>query len=44
MNINKPTGIKVGFGAMAVKGIIFCPLPGLFFIYKAPRVDTRGAY
>ena len=48
MNINKPTGIKVGFGAMAVKGIIIkvliCPFPGLFFIYKAPRVLTRGAY
>lgn len=43
MNINKPTGIKVGFGAMAVKGADLS-VARFVFIYKAPRVSTRGDY
>lgn len=46
MNINKPTGIKVGFGAMAVKGIIIkvliCPFPGLFLYIKPPEYQLGG--
>lgn len=46
MNINKPTGIKVGFGAMAVKGIIIkvliCPFPGLFLYIKPPELIPGG--
>ena len=45
MNINKPTGIKVGFGAMAVKEsiikVLIWPLPGFLYI-NPPEVILGG--
>lgn len=48
MNINKPTGIKVGFGAMAVKEsiikVLIWPLPGLFLYINPPEYQLGGIY